>query len=132
MNLPRFLNYAAYIGVFLSYWLSGYAASVIAEGIYRPILYRALHSPSPYIPSLPGITNLILVLDKQCNFTLTGFVMGVVFSGLLFFLDYGDTKRKIYIPACMAFVLLTEWFFLLIVFWGTTLTFIPDIGKLSP
>ena len=58
--------------------------------------------------------------------------MGVSFAGLLIFLDCGDAKRKAYIPACLSFALLIEWFSLLVISVAMALPSSNGTGLLSP
>jgi hypothetical protein len=122
MKLSRSLNYASYVGVLLSYIVTGLAASFVI-----PVYQHALNSDLPGHP-LPGLMLAILIVFSDSKLLIADILLGVLFSGILFYMERSTTMSA-YAAAFLSLVLLFNWFQLLTLFVGLSMPFVTLIYK---
>lgn len=101
MNRIRLMNCASYVAIFAGYLITGWITFVI------PMCFKAIFANELPGKPLPELTGWVLAYGTSGASIAVNLILGLIFVGLLFFLEFGDEKRKPLIPICLtlAFVL---------------------------
>jgi hypothetical protein len=95
MKLLRILNCISYIGIFLGYLFTGWITCIMAR-CFRVVFDSEL----PGKP-LPDVTECLLAFGRPGTPIIVNAIVGLAVTGLLFFLEFGNERRKAFLPLCL-------------------------------
>ena len=96
MNRIRILNCICYLGILLAYLFTGWIAFITAR--FFKFVFDQMLPGKP----LPNITELMLAYGKHGTPLVVDSIIGLIFAVLLFYLEFGNEKRRAYLPLCLA------------------------------
>jgi len=119
MNLPRILNYVAYVGVALVQIINGYYTREVGR-FCTQLITRIGHWDV-----CPELLRWVLPFAASHAPMYAGLTLGIGFFALLCFLECGNEKVRAYIPICLFIALILAW---LQIFFDFAVVYIPVEG----
>jgi hypothetical protein len=95
MKPLRILNCLSYIGILLAYLFTGWITFIMAR-CFRVVFDSEL----PGRP-IPDVTECVLAWGRPGTPIAVNAVLGLAFTGLLFFLEFSNERRKAFVPLCL-------------------------------
>jgi hypothetical protein len=126
VKLARLLNCIAYLAVFAVSLTTGSAICTTAK------CFSIEFSHSLPGRHLPALTNFILSYGSSGASIWINLILGLIFTALLFFFEFGGEKRKAFIPFLMATTFILSFLQLTNALLGVTMAFIPMLDGLPP
>jgi len=118
VNLPRIHNCLSVGALFVAYWITGALIPIFTSW------YGHLFKENLPGRALPVLTFFALSYGKLHPIAIN-LILGLIFCGLLFFFEFGNEKRRAFIPFCLTVAFIFLIFQLTAVFLGLSMPFVP-------